>query len=245
MSLRGASASVEDLLENNLGSKHIPEQPIREEPQQQQQQQPEQAQHADQPHTHTRSRKMKQVPASAPPAPVELTPAQELAAITSFLASLPENVIPPSVDPSAPIDPALVLDFDMRSASAKTAQAVAEMVQDAWARNPVVLYARVHSAGARAVKALLADLHLAPPPTVFNVDTRTDAAVLTGLITRLAWPASASAQPRDLPVLLVGGKPVGTVGQIEALAKDGGLARLITEAGGVIGGGKKMKKGRK
>ncbi len=36
---------------------------------------------------------------------IKLNAAQELAAVTSFLASLPQNIIPHTVDPSLPIDP--------------------------------------------------------------------------------------------------------------------------------------------
>ncbi|KAF7970376.1 hypothetical protein HWV62_43575 [Athelia sp. TMB] len=217
MSLRGASASAADLLESS------PRQP------------PAPPAAADKPHA--RSRKMKQAPVAAPAAhsAVALTAAQELAAITSFLASLAENVIPAAVDPAAPIDPSLVLDFDVHGARAE--KELAGMVEDVWARNPVVLFAKTHSASSRTLKALLAGLQLSPPPTVFNVDTRADAAVLTPLLTRL----TAS----DLPVLLVGGKPLGGAVQVEALAKEGALTKLVAEAGAVVGGGKKMKKSRK
>lgn len=72
---------------------------------------------------------------------VVLDPAQELAAISSFIASLPQNVIPLTVDPSRPIDPELVLDFDTRGPRA--AEEVDEMVDDVWLRNPVFLYSKV------------------------------------------------------------------------------------------------------
>lgn len=72
---------------------------------------------------------------------VQLTEAQELAAVSSFLASLPQNVIPSSVDPTHPIDPQLVLDFDTRSSRA--ADDVKEIVDEMWVRNPVVLYSKV------------------------------------------------------------------------------------------------------
>lgn len=86
--------------------------------------------------------------------PLQLTPSQELAAVTSFLASLPQNVIPSNVDPSLPIDPQLVLDFDTR-----TPQAIAEVAQlehDAWVRYPVVLYSKVRVC--RAVALLHAQI---------------------------------------------------------------------------------------
>ena len=73
--------------------------------------------------------------------PLQLSPEQELAAVTTFLASLPQNVIPSNVDPSKPIDPQLVLDFDTRSPQALTE--VAQLEHDAWVRYPVVLYSKV------------------------------------------------------------------------------------------------------
>lgn len=72
---------------------------------------------------------------------VKLDLTQELAAVTSFLASLPQNVIPPSVDSSLPIDPQLVLDFDTRGPRAQ--EEVLAMVEDVWLRNPVFLYSKV------------------------------------------------------------------------------------------------------
>ena len=73
--------------------------------------------------------------------PIQLTPEQELAAVTTFLASLPQNVIPSNVDPSKPIDPQLVLDFDTRSPQA--ADEIAQLEHDAWVRYPVVLFSKV------------------------------------------------------------------------------------------------------
>jgi hypothetical protein len=72
---------------------------------------------------------------------VKLSPAQELAAVSSFIASLPQNVIPASVDPQEPIDPQLVLDFDTRSSQAP--DEVKSMQRDVWSRNPVFLYSKV------------------------------------------------------------------------------------------------------
>jgi hypothetical protein len=74
---------------------------------------------------------------------VQLDQSQELAAVTSFLASLSQNVIPYSVDPSRPIDPQLVLDFDTRSPRA--VDEVRKIVEDVWAQNPVVLFSKVIS----------------------------------------------------------------------------------------------------
>ncbi len=72
---------------------------------------------------------------------LQLTPEQELAVLTSFLASLAENVIPSSVDPSRPIDPELVLDFNTRGPHA--VQELEQLVADSWVHYPVVLYSKV------------------------------------------------------------------------------------------------------
>jgi len=70
-----------------------------------------------------------------------MSPSEELAAITFFLASLPQNVIPHTVDPKKPIDPQLVLDFDTRGAKAK--EELDALVEDVWSRNPVFLWSKV------------------------------------------------------------------------------------------------------
>lgn len=74
---------------------------------------------------------------------VHLNQSQELAAVTSFLASLPQNVIPLTVDPAQPIDPQLILDFDTRSS--RVSEELEVLIDDVWSQNPVVLYSKVYS----------------------------------------------------------------------------------------------------
>ncbi|KAJ7212970.1 hypothetical protein GGX14DRAFT_519218 [Mycena pura] len=175
-----------------------------------------------------RARKHKALALAARP-PLVLTPAQELAALSSFLASLPQNVIPPSVDPALPLDPELVLDFDTRSPRAP--EEVQRLAVDVWAQNPVVLYCKFYSPASRELKALLSALHLQPPPLFMDIDTRDDADVLAPLLARL----TASPFPES-PVLLVGGSPVGAMADIRELHASGELQRRIAAAGAVIGG---------
>ena len=80
---------------------------------------------------------------------VQLNASQELAAVSSFIASLPHNVIPGTVDPSKPIDPQLVLDFDTTAAHA--AVEVETVVKDVWAQHPVMLYSKVSALSLFAV----------------------------------------------------------------------------------------------
>ncbi|KAJ3719063.1 hypothetical protein DFJ43DRAFT_1206910 [Lentinula guzmanii] len=155
---------------------------------------------------------------------VQLTPEEELAAVSSFLASLAANVIPSTVDPSQPIDPQLVLEFDTRGSRAS--EEVQVMVEDVWQRNPVFLYSKLYSPISREIKATLLSMNLYPAPTIMDVDIRPDADVLKPMLMRLT---SLS----DLPILLVGGKPVGSITEIREMVETGELQRKIYEAGAV------------
>ncbi|OJT07427.1 hypothetical protein TRAPUB_1747 [Trametes pubescens] len=163
---------------------------------------------------------------------IALNQTQELAAVSSFIASLPQNMIPSSIDPSIPIDPQLVLDFDTRGPHAE--EELQAVIRDVWSRNPVMLYSKVHSPVSREIKQVLADLYLRPAPTIVDVDQRPDENVLVPLLFRLT-------SANELPILLVGGRTVGTAQEIKYLAAKGQLHRLITEAGGVVDGARKKK----
>jgi len=166
---------------------------------------------------------------------VMLDPAQELAAISSFIANLPQNVIPSFVDPSQPIDPELVLDFDSRGPRAT--EEVKSLVTDTWSHYPVVLFSKSRQPVSREFKTMLESMNLLPSPTFIDVDERSDESVLTPLLHRLT-------STTELPILLVGGQTVGSIEEIRYLYKKGDLARLISRHGAVVDGGKK-KKGRK
>jgi len=174
-------------------------------------------------------------PAASPAKPqLQLDRTQELAAVSSFLASLPQNVIPPTVDPSRPIDPQLVLDFDTRSPRA--VDEMKQVVDDVWAQNPVMLYSQgLHS---REVTAMIVHMNLSPPPMIFEVDQRDDGNILTPLLFRITSSA-------ELPILIVGGKPVGTTSEIAALFRSRELHRMVTDAGAIVDGGMRRRKGRK
>ena len=128
-----------------------------------------------------------------PPRPpkIALAPDEELAAVVAFIAALPSNALPNSIDPMKSVDPDLVLDFDTRTP--KAAHEVRELVEDTWMRLPVVLLSKVrrdprlitlsllmfcsaltqrHSPTARQIKVFLTEYNLNPSPIVFEVDER-------------------------------------------------------------------------
>jgi len=164
---------------------------------------------------------------------VQLTNDQELAAVSSFLASLPQNQIPSFVDPSRPIDPQLVLDFDTRGPRAP--EEVQAMVDDVWSRNPVFLYSKRYSAASREVKAMLDGLNLKPSPTIIDVDIRDDVDVLLPMLRRLT-------SSDELPILIVSGSPVGSLQDIREKNNDGTLRQMIAQSGAVIDGATRKKK---
>lgn len=45
----------------------------------------------------------------------------------------------------------------------------------------------------------------------------------------------------ELPVLIIGGKPVGSLEEVKALQLSGELSKMITDAGALINGAKKKK----
>ncbi|KAG8214062.1 hypothetical protein J3R82DRAFT_10820 [Butyriboletus roseoflavus] len=191
-------------------------------------------------------------PALAPRPPLSLSPEEELAALCAFIAALPHNVLPSFVDPDVPLDPQLVLDFDPRSETAQ--EELHRVVEQVWARFPVILFTkarlpvpisalRLHSSDSREVRHVLSNMNLKPAPLVVGVDQREDADVLSPLLTRLTHVPS-------LPILLIGGQPVGTdahdtkdmMNEVRKLHKNGELARRILKAGSTLDSRKKKGK---
>jgi len=161
---------------------------------------------------------------------LRLDPSQELAAISSFLASLSHNILPPTVDGTRPVDPHLVLDFDTRSHRAQ--EEVQAMVEDVWTRNPVFLYSKRYSPASRELKSILNNLNLYPSPTIIDVDVRDDTAVLFPVLQRLLpFP--------ELPVLLIKGRAVGSIEEVRELEKSGELQKLINDSGSTVDGAKR------
>ncbi|KAG9316753.1 hypothetical protein JVU11DRAFT_2814 [Chiua virens] len=171
---------------------------------------------------------------------------RSLLPLAAFIAALPHNVVPSSVDPHTPLDPQLILDFDPRSESAK--EELERVVEQVWSRFPVILFTKArlrHSSDSREIRAILSNMRLKPTPLVVEADQREDAQILLPLLNRLTHVPT-------LPVLLIGGQPVGSgasdtkdlMGEIRRLHENGELARSILEAGAVVVPERKKGKGK-
>jgi len=168
---------------------------------------------------------------------VTLTPEEELAALSSFIISLPDqNILPPSVDPSQPIDPQLILDFDTRTDGAEAE--LKRLVTATWENYPVVMYTKP-SAATRELRTLVDSFNLRPTPIVIDINERVDVDTLEPVLQRLTGSLS-------LPILLVHGALIdaSTADRVEELKQSGTLKKLVSEAGAIINGGKR-KKGRR
>jgi hypothetical protein len=165
---------------------------------------------------------------------IALTPEEELAALSSFIISLPDqNVLPSSVDPSQPIDPQLILDFNTRADGAGAE--LKRLVAATWENHPVVMYTKP-SAVTRELRTLVDSLNLRPSPVVIDISERVDVETLEPVLDRLTGSPS-------FPILLVHGVliDVSTADRVEELNQSGSLQKLVSEAGAVINGGKRRK----
>jgi glutaredoxin len=165
---------------------------------------------------------------------IALTPEEELAALSSFIISLPDqNILPPSVDPSQPTDPQLILDFDTRADGAEAE--LKRLVTATWENYPVVMYTKP-SAVTRGLRALIDSFNLRPKPIVIEVHERPDAETLEPVLQRLAGSSS-------FPILLVDGVliDVSTSDRLQELSESGTLKALVSEAGAIINGGRRRK----
>ena len=111
----------------------------------------------------------------------------------------------------------------------------------------------MHSPLSRDLEKIILELNLLPGPAIIPVEYRrtswvkscraraefalADEDVLRPLLERLTGAS-------ELPILLIGGKIIGTPQEVKYMHSKGDLARAISKAGAIIDGVKK-KKGRK
>lgn len=180
---------------------------------------------------------------------IVMTPTQELGTLVSFMAANAVNVLPETVDPSEPLEPQLVVDFDTRFSGAQ--EEVDALVQDTWSNYPVVILSQLHSPVARDLKAVISSYHLFPRPLIWEVDARADKHVIVPTLMRLT-------NSTDLPILLVGGQTIGLstdpsaetdinsarkiLSRVQDMQKSGELEHLLRDAGAIIDGSARKKK---
>ncbi|KAL5492842.1 hypothetical protein ACEPAI_4290 [Sanghuangporus weigelae] len=182
---------------------------------------------------------------------LELSPEDELAALTAFIAALPWNALPSHVDPSRPLDPTIILDFDPSHRRAR--DELVALRRETWQLNPVVLFGKSRHPPTREARAILEALSVDIKNGVMDVDMadRVDGDIVLGVLGRLlrslesgssASASSESSESIELPLLLIGGKPVRG-SDVPKLVEGGELPRMLREAGVRMAVPGKKKKG--
>ncbi|KAL0254018.1 hypothetical protein I308_101397 [Cryptococcus tetragattii IND107] len=148
---------------------------------------------------------------------------EELAALISFVTSTTSNVIP-HLDPSVPLDPSVILDFDPSHPNARDDLLLLQTEINAL--YPLVLYGRMRDPRYREIKRLLSEVKITPAPLVIEVDQRKDHKVFIPTVARLLGD--------ELPVITLQGKKLGGYKEIMAMHEAGTLKDRLQKDGAVL-----------
>ncbi|KAG7529688.1 hypothetical protein FFLO_05494 [Filobasidium floriforme] len=157
---------------------------------------------------------------------------EEMAALVSFLTSTSSNALPP-VDPSMPLDPQLVLEFDYTKVETAR-EDMAQLTEDVFSLFPVIMVGRMRDPHHREMLRIMSQYTSNPPPLVIEVDQRRDAETLVPLLARLL-------DTDEMPQVIVMGEAAGGHKQLGQLQESGGVKEYFAGLG-VEMKDKKMKK---
>ncbi|KAK8869737.1 hypothetical protein IAR55_000305 [Kwoniella newhampshirensis] len=159
---------------------------------------------------------------------------EELAALISFITSTTANALP-DVDPTNPMDPSVILDFDPAHPNAK--QDLELLQKEVNALYPLVLFGKMRDPWHREIKRMLAEYKIKPSPLIVDVDQRNDHSIFIPVLARLLGTT-------DLPQLLLQGEALGSYHEVLKLRETGTLQSTLEESGAVtVREIKKKKKG--
>ena len=154
--------------------------------------------------------------------------------IKQFITSSTANSLPP-VDPTLPLDPSIILDFDPTTENAKQDM---QLLQDEInSLYPIVLFGRMRDPWHREVRGMLAEYKITPAPLLVDVDQRRDHHAFAGILARIFGT-------KELPLLVLNGVALGSYHDVLALREAGTLKSRLEANGGVsVRVAKKKKKG--
>lgn len=153
-----------------------------------------------------------------------LTPRDELVGLISFLTSTSASALP-RIDPSKPLDPQLILDFDHTKPTAR--QDMRQLESDMMALFPVILFGRMRDPHHREMMKMLSQYKIDPPPLIVEVDQRADAETLIPLLARLLGSP-------QLPQLVLGGTAAGSYKEAQKALDDKTFKQWIARSGADI-----------
>ncbi|CDZ97799.1 Thioredoxin-like fold [Phaffia rhodozyma] len=162
-------------------------------------------------------------------------PREELGALMRYLITSDASVLPP-LNPLEPLDPNLVLDFNLLRLSPKEGrQLVEQAVNEFWTSEGDLSGGAVmvlglgdsRRGGAKTLMFLLDSLLIDTSNVYLDVSDRPDVEYLQPLLARIG-------NVPDLPMLVIGGHPIGDYFAVRALQQTGEFDRLLKEANIVL-----------
>ncbi|WWC61062.1 uncharacterized protein I303_103640 [Kwoniella dejecticola CBS 10117] len=147
------------------------------------------------------------------------SPEEEFAAVISYMTSTTANALP-AVDPSKPLDPHTILDFDPTHPNAR--EDLNLLQEEINTMYPIVLVGRMRDPWHREIQRILSEYKIQPPPLVIDLDQRKDHATIIPLFERLL-------DTSVLPQLVVQGKSLGSYHDILDMRDSGRLIDTLQE----------------
>ncbi|KAI9638087.1 uncharacterized protein MKK02DRAFT_31589 [Dioszegia hungarica] len=160
---------------------------------------------------------------------------EELAALISFITSTSANSLP-SLDPTKPLEPGAVLDFDPTHPNAR--EDLNLLKDEIHTLYPLILFGKMRDPWHREVKKMLAEYKIVPAPLIIELDQRRDNEMLSPLLARLLGT-------KELPLLTLFGKSLGSYHDVLDLREKGELKAVLEEGGMSVKAAKKNKKTKK
>ena len=138
------------------------------------------------------------------------------------------------LDPTVPLDPSVVLDFDPTRAGAR--EDLDLLINEINTIYPLVLLGKMRDPWHREMKQILSEFKITPAPLVIDIDQRRDHRVFIPLLARVLGNY-------ELPQLLLHGKPLGSYHELVELKEKGKFASILEDGNVLVQNVKKKKKG--
>jgi len=142
---------------------------------------------------------------------IKFTAEDELLALIGFITAATGNSIPPTVDASQPIEPAVLVGFDPAGASAK--EDLEFLKDEINTQYPLVLFGRMRDPWHVEMVHLLDQYKITPAPLIVDVDQRNDHDLVVTALERLLGTD-------ELPQLVLQGSRLSSAQQLVALTEE-------------------------
>ncbi|ODN84125.1 hypothetical protein L202_00135 [Cryptococcus amylolentus CBS 6039] len=155
---------------------------------------------------------------------LEMTKAEELAALMNFIVGTTANTLP-EIDLEDSTSLEGFLPFNPRSPNAKAE--LAELVRSQWEDYPIMVLGNMRDPKMREARALFKKYNVKPSPFYVDIDQRTDSSVLSSTLEHVLGK-------QEGPYVLLAGKNIGTTTKLVEHEKKETLIETIAKTGASI-----------